>query len=166
MIRYFDDKFRICKRCYLFQAALAGLTVAAALTFFDVVHQPVIIAAFAASGFVAFTMPHREISRPRCLVGGYATAILVGLLVNIATEVPIEHYMAQKSLNVLFGGVAVAGAMFMMTILNTEHAPATSVALGLVINEWTFLMIFKLMIGITIISTVQRMLKPKLIDLL
>ncbi len=166
MMRYFDKKFRKNGKRYIFQASLAGFTVAAALTFFDVVNQPVIIAALAASGFIAFTMPRQERSRPRYLIGGYVTAIVVGLLVNIATEVPIEHYLAQKSLNVLFGGIAVAGAMFLMAILNTEHAPATSVALGLVINVWTFPMIFKLILGIAIISMVQRILKPWLIDLL
>jgi len=166
MIRFLDEKFRNNKKRYIAQAILGGLAVGVALTFFDVVRQPVIIASLGASCFIAFTMPHRGDSSPRYLIGSYFIGIIVGCLIHCATVLPIDHYLTQKILHVIAGGTAVALAMFLMTITNTEHAPATSIALGLVINDWTFQTVALVMLGIVLISGIQRVLKPWMMDLL
>jgi hypothetical protein len=56
--------------------------------------------------------------------------------------------------------------MFMMTITNTEHAPATGIALGFVINEWTFKTVVLVLVGIIIISTIQRCCRNWMINLI
>lgn len=159
--KFYDNKFR-----YIVQAVLSGLAVAAALLFFDVVRHPVIIASFGASGFIAFTTPHKSISRPRYFIGGYIVGILVGAIVHLVINLPIEHGLAQKMLYILSGSVAVSLAMFLMAITDTEHPPAASIALGLVINDWTFHTLVLIMAGIIVISTIQKILKGWMIDLI
>ncbi|MBD3426882.1 MAG: hypothetical protein GF409_06585 [Candidatus Omnitrophica bacterium] len=166
MMRLWDRKFLDNKSKYIGQALLGGLAVGIALQVFDVVNKPVIIASFGASAFIAFTMPHQSISRPRCLIGGYALGLISGVILSNLTVFPAETYLLQKEIEITGGAIAVALAMFMMAITNTEHAPATGVALGLVINEWDLMTLVQIMAGIIIISLIQRMLKPWMIDLI
>ena len=165
-MRLLDQKFRSNKLKYFGQTALGGLAVGIALQVFDVVNKPVIIASFGASAFVAFTMPNQPISRPRCLVGGYAIGLIVGVMMSRLTTFPAEVYILQKEIEITGGAIAVALAMFLMAITNTEHAPATGVALGLVINEWDLLTLGQIMSGIIIISMIQRLLRPWMMDLI
>ncbi|MEA3488904.1 MAG: HPP family protein [Candidatus Omnitrophota bacterium] len=166
MIKLFDGKFRDHKVSFIMQAALAGVAVSAALILFDVVYQPVIIASFGASGFIAFTTPHRDISRPRCLIGGYIIGILVGCAMYYFTLLPVKTYLLQMAVHILAVGIAVALATFLMTITDTEHAPAASVAVGVVINDWAFYTLVTIMVGIIVISILKETLKRKMIDLL
>ena len=168
MMRLFDEKFRKNKLKYFVQALLGGAAVGVALQLFDVVNKPVIIASFGASAFVAFTMPHQKISKPRCLIGGYVIGILVGIAVHCITLIPVpdEIYILEKELHITGGALAVGLAMFLMAITNTEHAPATGIALGLVINNWNFLTVVLILAGISVISGIQKLLKPWMMDLI
>ena len=165
-MRFFDEKFRDNKFRYIAQAALGGIAAAAALVFFDVVNHPAIIASFGASTLVAFAAPHQRFARPRYLVGGYIIGVTVGCLIHYVTIFPIEPYLAQKLIHLLAGGVAVGLAIFFMAVTNTEHAPAAGIALGFVINDWTFHTVVMVMIGIIVISAIQRILRPWMIDLI
>ena len=165
-IRLLDAKFRNNKLKYIAQATMAGLAVGMALLFFDVVHQPAIIASFGASAFVAFTVPGQKFSGPRYLVGGYLIGVLVGGSVHFLTDVPVDFYFAEKALYIVSGGIAVGIAMFLMAITNTEHAPATGIALGLVINDWTYRTIIMVIAGIIVISIIQRLMRFWMMDLI
>ena len=165
-MRLFDKKFRENKGKYIGQSLLAGFAVAVALMFFDVVRQPVIIASFGASAFIAFTVPQMEYSNPRHLIGGYIIGIIVGVLVHYLANVYDEHYMLDTIMTIFAGAIAVGLAMFLMTITDTEHAPATSIALGLVVNQWTPATFVLILLAIVIISVVQRILKPRMMDLI
>jgi len=165
-MRLFDEKFRDNKSKYIIQSLLGGIAVGLALVLFDVVHQPMIIASFGASGFVAFTMPHRPIASPRHLIGGYIIAIIVGCATHYLTVLPIEHELTQTMFHIVASVIVVALAMFLMSVTNTEHAPATSIALGLVINDWTYVTVFRILAGILIIVGVQRLTRDWMIDLL
>jgi hypothetical protein len=52
-----------------------------------------------------------------------------------------------------------------MVITNTEHPPASGIALGLVINEWTFHTIIFILVGVFVLFLVKRFLGSILIDL-
>ena len=165
-MKYLDKKFQKNKRRYIAQSILAGCTVAAALLCFDIARQPVIIASLGASTFIAFTIPHIKFSGPKHLIGGYIIGIAVGCLMHFLTDIPIDDYLMHKIGIIVAGSAAVAVAMFLMTITDTEHAPAASIALGFVINEWTFKTVILILIGVIIISIIQRILKRWMIDLI
>ena len=78
---------------------------------------------------------------------------------------PIEHYLTLRVLYTGTGGLAVGTTMFLMAITNTEHVPGISVALGLVINDWSWYTIVFILIGIMLISLIQRKLKNWMIGL-
>jgi CBS-domain-containing membrane protein len=164
--RYLDKNFRENKSKYIGQSILAGAAVAVALLFFDVVKYPMIVASFGASAFIAFTLPHSKTSGPRYLIGGYVIGILVGCLIHYVTALPVGYYPAQRVLYTIAGGAAVALSMFVMTAFDAEHPPAAGIALGFVLNEWTFMTVVLVLAGIIVISAVQRILKPRMINLL
>lgn len=165
-MRLFDENFKKNRSRYILQSLLAGLSVGIALALFNVVEDPFIVAAFGASSFIAFGLPHSTMAKPRNLIGGYAVGSLIGGGLYFLTTIPLEHPGALQAEHLLTCAVAVVLAMIVMTVTNTEHAPATSVALGLVINGWTPGVIVKVMIGITIISIINVVFKDKLIDLI
>ena len=124
-----------------------------------------IIASFGASAFLAFAFPNKRRSTPRCLIGGYFIGITVGCIVHYLTEIPLEQYLALKMVHVVAGALAVTLSMFIMSVTNTEHPPAASIALGFVINDWKWQTIVLVMIGISLICIIKEMLKPHIIDL-
>jgi CBS-domain-containing membrane protein len=165
-MRLFDEKFRDNKLKYISQAVMCGLSVMVALQFFDVVHKPVILASFGASAFIAFTLPHRRVAGPKYLIGGYFIGVLVGALIHFVTLLPMNVYIYEKLIHTFAGGIAVGLAMFLMSITNTEHPPAGGIALGFVVNDWTYHTIIQIMVGITIISMIQLILKKWMMDLI
>ncbi|MGB2599137.1 MAG: HPP family protein [Candidatus Omnitrophota bacterium] len=166
IFRYLDKNFRENKEKFIGQSILAGVSVGVALLFFDVIKYPMIVASFGASAFIAFTLPHSKMAGPRYLVGGYIVGVLVGCLIHFVTDLPVGFYPAQKMLYTIAGGLAVGLSMFIMTAFDAEHPPAAGIALGFVLNEWTFMTVVLVLAGIVVISTIQRILKPRMIDLL
>jgi len=67
---------------------------------------------------------------------------------------------------VIFGGLAIGLAMFGMVITNTEHPPAASLALGLVLGEWHLLTVMVALVEIVMLCILKKLLKPILINLL
>ncbi|MFH1878897.1 MAG: HPP family protein [Candidatus Omnitrophota bacterium] len=165
-MRILDQRFRHNRKKYLAQTLFGGAAVVCALLLFDVVNNPVVIASLGASAFVAFAAPHYKTAGPRYLIGGYIIGITVGVAIHNLTEIPLETYLHLKLLHVACGGLAVFLAMFLMAVTNTEHAPATGIALGLVINDWTLFTIVRIILAIIIISGIQRLFRRWMIDLI
>ncbi|KYK20532.1 hypothetical protein AYK21_05980 [Thermoplasmatales archaeon SG8-52-2] len=67
-MRLFDRKFRKNIYRYLFQCALATLTILAVLFFLDALSETAIIEALGASAFVVFAIPNSYSSDPRRLI--------------------------------------------------------------------------------------------------
>ncbi|MDP8259338.1 MAG: HPP family protein [Candidatus Aadella gelida] len=166
MMKIFDEKLKGHKVQFMFQALLGGLAVGTALCFFDVVKNPMIVASFGSSTFVAFTMPHRELSRTRFLIGGYIVGITSGVLMHNITLIPIDSYMLEKAVYILSGGGAAALAIFLMGLINAEHAAGTSIAIGFALNTWTYQTIILVLLGITVIALLKKSLKRFMIDLI
>jgi len=165
-MKIFDERFPEHRINYFLQPLFAAIAVGLALFLFDIVDQPMIVASFGASAFIIFIRPHDKTSSPRNVLGGYVIGIVVGSVVHLATFFDIEHDLTEKVLYLFAGGLAVFFAMFCMAVTNTEHAPATSVALGLVLNTWRISIIGKVILGIVIISLVHHFLKKRMVDLM
>ena len=165
-MRIFDEKFWDNKWRYVIQSVMAGVAISAALVFFDVVSQPVIIASFGASAFIAFTAPHRKGAQAKYLVGSYIIGIIVGGSLHYMTVLSVEDYELLKGIHIFAAGMGVALSMFLMAITNTEHPPASSIAVGLVINDWSFLILAKLMAGIIVVCIIQRVFRRWMVDLI
>ena len=128
----------------------------------------VVIASLGASCFIVFCVPHRRASGSRLLIGGYIAGIAAGTLCYWLAKVPWPDSVSllQSHSNVIFGGLAIGLAMFGMVVTNTEHPPAASLALGLVLGEWQLLTVGIAMVEIVMLCILKKLLKPVLIDLL
>lgn len=167
-MKLFDEKFKNNKIKYISQCFLATMAVLVVLLILDTMSNAAVIAALGASSFIAFTMPHADASRPRFLIGGYLVGTASGALCHYLSTLGAlrELLVIPEFANVVFGAAAVGLAIFVMVIINTEHPPAASVALGLVLNECSLMTVAVVLIGIVSLTIIKSVLKPVLINLL
>ncbi len=167
-MRILDENFRKNITIYISQCALATISVFIVLMVLDVVTNAVIIAALGSSAFLTFTMPEAQISRPRFMIGGYIVGIAAGCLCHYLSLWSLMSWTSfiHESPHVVFGAMSVGLAMFVMVITDTEHSPAAGLALGLILNEWSFLTIVVVFVGIISLSAIKLVLKPVLKNLL
>ena len=167
-IRFSDQRFSRNKLRYLLQCVLATVSAMLVLTVLNTIANKVIIASLGASCFIAFCVPHHRASRPRFMIGGYMVGIAAGTLCSwLGTIVFSEPPSAVPIYSsVIFGGLAIGLAMFLMVVTNTEHPPAASLALGLVLGQWQLLTLGIAMVEIVMLCILKKLLKPLLINLL
>ncbi len=166
--RIFDIRFSVNKWRYLMQCVLATVSAVVVLLVLDSMTNKVVMASLGASCFIAFCVPHKKASSPRLMVGGYIVGIAVGTLFYWIAKTPWPNSMSilHSHSDVVFGGLAIGLAMFVMVVTNTEHPPAASLALGLVLGEWQVLTVVVALVEIVMLCVIKRLFKPKLIDLL
>ncbi len=163
-----DKKFAKNKVRYILQCLLATVVIFIILLILDAISNAAIIVALGASSFIAFTMPTTEASKPRYMLGGYLVGIAAGGLCYYLSLLPIitnSSFLHEFSY-VIFGAIAVGLTMFVMVITNTEHPPAASLALGLVLNDCTLKVIIVVLTGIISLIIIKWLLKPFLKNLL
>jgi CBS-domain-containing membrane protein len=150
---------------YAMQCGLAGIVVLVLLLVLDSVTQTVLIASLGASAFIAFAVPRSLHSGPRNLIGGYLVGVFAGVVMSL-----LNHYVVMAggwdhAIMVLFGALSISVAMFIMVVTRTEHPPAAALALGLVLNEWTFVTLMVVLGGVIVLSVAKRLVLPMLLDL-
>jgi len=167
-IRLVDDDFHAHAGRYITQCTLAVVAIGVVLLLLDTLTDTTIIAALGASSFIAFAMPHKNISKSRYLIGGYLIGTLAGVLVHYVPYVPLISVLLARyphATNATLGALAVGLTIFLMVVTNTEHPPAAGLALGFVLNDWTYTTVLVVLIGIVTLAALKRLLKPMLIDL-
>lgn len=136
LMRLLDRQFRKYLGHYIIQSLMAAAVLAIILAVLHIEAHLAIIASMGASTFVVFAMPRSVQAQPRSVVGGHTVGLLSGSLsylpflwLSIPSGAP-----AEKLFYVLAGALAVGLAIFLMSITNTEHAPAAGTALGIVVH--------------------------------
>lgn len=164
----FDKRFSKNKWRYFLQCLLATVSAVLVLMVLNTMANKVVMASLGASCFIAFCVPNKRASSPRFLVGGYIVGIAAGTLCYWLAKTPWPNSLSilQNNSDVIFGGLSIGLAMFAMVVTNTEHPPAASLALGLVLGEWQVLTVGVALVEIIMLCVIKRLLKPILIDLL
>lgn len=148
------------------QCSMAALVVLILLVVLDTVTQTVLIAALGASAFIAFAVPRSLVSSPRCIVGGYLAGIAAGsAMATLNIALGLSTIVNGNVGIILFGALATGFAMFLMVLTRTEHPPAAALALGLVLNEWTWITLLVVMVGAIGLSLCKQLVLPHLMDL-
>ena len=166
-MRIFDLKFRRHKKEYILQSLMATAAAFVVLILLDVASNAAIIAALGSSAFIAFTMPTKNVSSPRMLIGGYLVAIAVGCLCYYLSILPALQnieFIAKNSF-VIFCSLSVGLSVFLMVLTNTEHPPAAGLAMGLFLNKCEVRSILVVTIGIICFVIIKTLLRPVLKDL-
>ncbi len=160
-MRFIDTKFKNNYKQYILQCSLAFIVTFIIFLFIDLISSLVILASFGASTFIAFTMPWGYAAKPRNLIGGYIVGSIIGVLMY-----EFLCLMGHSNLSLLISSaLCVALTSFIMVITDTEHPPAVGMALGLVINQWSFVSIFITLSAIVLLSISKELVKPRLINL-
>ncbi len=152
---------------YLVQCGIASAAVVAMLLLLDVLRQAAIVSSLGATAFITFTQPHSHASRPRSLIGGYVAGTVIGLLFSGLRRLLLLAWFSDQGLLVagVAGALAVGLSMLIMVFTNSEHPPASGLALGIVVNEWDPTTLAVVILGVLLLYTVKTALKSYLIDL-
>lgn len=146
---------------YVFQSALATLTLLIALVLLRMQHT-VIVASIGATAFIVFAMPDSLTAKSRNVIGGHAVGLVCGSLCAVlAASVP--------SVAILAYAVAVGLSILVMVVTDTEHPPASGTALGMAILPWSvgtwWAPVVAVITGALLLSLAHRVLRPYLRDL-
>lgn len=166
-MQFFDKSFVKSPQSYIYQSLLAAATVLVILTFVEVLTHAVIIAALGSSAFTVFAMPDNITAQPRRLIGGHIVGILCGL---------VSYYALMRgALGGLFGGteficwvaaaLAVGLSIFIMTITNTEHPPASATALGIVVHEQSYQVVLFVLLCVIFLAIIGRIFRGRIKNL-
>ena len=156
--RVIDPKLRGNLPRYIAQCLIATVALFIVLWVEDALASAVIIAAIGSTAFVLFITPHNDMATPRHVLGGHAIALAVGALASIyATDAAF--------LSALQGALAVGAALFLMAATNTEHGPAASTALGVVVLGFEWSLALLLASSIVALVILHQLLRPWLRNL-
>lgn len=172
-VRLIDRKFQAHPLRYVWQPLLAAVSIMIVLLLVGAVAHTVLIASLGASAFIVFTMPTTAAAQPRYLIGGYVVGVGVGALFGLL----YGHLFGAAGIGepgtreelwlVAFAGLAVGLAIFVMVITDTEHPPATGVALGLVVNwQWRWPALLVILLAVVALAVLRSLLRPFLRNLL
>ena len=162
-----DKSFIRAPRRYIIQSLLAVAAVVLILYFVEVLTHAAIVAALGASTFIVFAMPHSITAQPRRLIGGHIIGLICGTLCYYAFLTgPLGRLAADWDYILWFAGALSIGlAIFLMAITNTEHPPAASTALGVVVHALSYQMVIFILLCILGLALIRRLLRGYLRDL-
>lgn len=163
-----DPKFHNNIWRYMGQCLLTALAMLLLFYLLDAAANAAVLASLGASAFIAFTMPHYQVSRPRYLIGGYAVGITIGVVCNLIRSMDMVSSLpiSEKTILIAFATIALGLSIFTMVVSNFEHPPAAAVAVGLVLNNSSGTAIIIVAFGIVGLAAIKTILKPIMIDLL
>ncbi|MFC2057286.1 HPP family protein [Chloroflexota bacterium] len=166
-IRIIDETFRKSPQNYITQSLLAIVAMALILHFVGFLTRGAVVAALGSSTFVVFVMPNYVTARPRKLIGGHIVGLLSGFICYyVFLTGPLgEIYKNQDSILWIAGAFSVGLSIFLMTITQTEHAPAAGTALGIVAHEWTYQTVIFIVAFVVSLTVIRRLLRGYLRDL-
>lgn len=165
-MEFIDPHFKKNPRPYIVQSLLALAVFFAVLLFVEKITQVVIVAALGASTFIVFSMPHSITARPRRLIGGHIIGLLSGTACHFLITGRFSGVIEDTALiTALTFAAAIALAMFLMAVTNTEHPPAAATSLGLLTAGWSWATILFVVLFAGLLSVIHHGLRRWLVDL-
>ncbi len=168
-MRLLDKRFGENKAQYVLQCLLATVSILLIQLVIGAFAHIVVVAAFGASAFIAFTMPHAEVSKARFLIGGYLVGLVIGTAGNEIAALlrPGDVSQWAQLARVTVACASVGVTMLVMVVTDTEHPPAAGLALGIALeSQWDLLTAATLLGGIVTVVLLKRLLKPILKNLM
>lgn len=153
---------------YLFQSLLATVAMLAVLLFVDNLSQAALAAGLGSSVVILFVHPSSHSASPRSLVGGHTMAVVMGSIFAILLfAAPVDAFLADMAALRNFTLAVSVGLLILgMAITDTEHPPAAGTVLGVATRPWE-LETFGIIIGaVVLLAVIQRILRPRLRDLM
>lgn len=163
-----DPGFKQYPVKYIAQCLMATLAVLFTLYALTVIVNTIVIASIGATAFIVFSEPHKSLTDDLVIVSSYLAATVIGSLCWFAVlYLPaIELGQLNQHYTEILGALAVGLTMLFCVVFDQQHPPAASLALGLVIDEWSLPTIFVTVAGLAMILGARYLLRRYLINLL
>lgn len=122
------------------------------------------------STFIVFTIPNSISARSSRVIGGYAVAIVVGILVHVLLSSAFDLLSSHITINNskvfwVASSVAIGLSMIVMILLDCQHPPAAGVALVLVLDIHEYYTLAVIMITAIMLALIRHYAKPYLVNL-
>jgi CBS-domain-containing membrane protein len=166
-MRLFDPQLKTHFPSYLLQSLIAVAVLLIILTVLEVEAHLAIVASMGASTFVIFAMPKTTQAQPRYVIGGHTVGLLSGSICYLPFLWP-SSFMGSLRVEFLYvfgGAIAVGIAIFLMSITNTEHAPAAGTALGIIVHGFNWQVVVFVLSCSVALSLARWLLRGKLRNL-
>jgi len=161
-----DPFFKKNPKPFVIQSLLALATFFVVLLFVEKVTQVVIVAALGASTFIVFSMPHTMTAAPRRLIGGHVVGLVSGSICHFLCIDGLSVNITESTaLLALTFAVAIALAMFLMAVTNTEHPPAAATSIGLLMAGWSWAAILFVLLFAGLLAVIHHVLRRYLVNL-
>jgi CBS-domain-containing membrane protein len=162
-----DEKFKNHKKQFIIQSMMVAGVIAVVMIVMDFISEGVIIASIGASASIAFARPHTKTAGSRYLIGSYIFAIfgawVCSLIMNGLLGV-FPDFQKNTAL-AIFGAIVVGKTVFLTVVTETEHPPASALALGMLISGFSLPRAAESIIAITIIAILRKILKRYMMNL-
>ena len=142
---------------YVFQCLLATFVVFIVLLALSL-KNAVIIASIGATAFIIFAMPGMVTAKPRSVIGGHTTGLIIGSVCSLIPHSTVFYAALAYSL-------AVGLAIFIMVVIDTEHPPAAATALGFAISGFSVNTAIAFISSIIVLSLAHYFFRYRLRDL-
>jgi len=150
-------EFNQYSKNYVFQCLLATITVFIILYILTLEHV-IIVASMGSTAFVVFALPKSVSAQPRCVIGGNIVGLLCG---TICSLIP----MYNELLTLILYAIAVGLSIFIMVVIDTEHPPASGLALGVAISGYTSKVAITVITFSIVLSIVHVLFRKQIKDL-
>lgn len=150
-------EFKLHAKNYLFQCLLATLTVFAVL-YILTLENVIIVASMGSTAFVVFALPKSISAQPRCVIGGNIVGLLCGALCSLIT-------VSSELLTLIVYAIAVGLSIFIMVVIDTEHPPASGLALGVAISGYSLKVALTVITFSLVLSIVHVIFKNQIKNL-
>jgi CBS-domain-containing membrane protein len=144
-------------KSYLIQSLIATVVIFIVLLVLSA-RRLVIVASLGATTFIVFAMPNTLSAKPRNIIGGYIVGLICGaffsLIPHAASMHPAVYYAA-----------AVGLSIFLMVVIDTEHPPASGVALAVAIDGVNWKVSLAVVISAVMLSVIHELFKKQIKDL-
>ncbi|MFO7891635.1 MAG: HPP family protein [bacterium] len=150
-------EFRVHAKNYILQCLLATLTVFIVL-YILTLENVIIVASMGSTAFVVFALPKSVSAQPRGVIGGNIVGLLCGTVCSLIT-VPNEL------LTLVIYAIAVGLSIFIMVVIDTEHPPASGLALGVAISGYSLKITVTVITFSILLSVVHVIFKDRIRNL-
>jgi len=151
-------EFRNFWKHYVLQSLLGGVALAVIMLSFT--GQNIVVAASIGSSiFIVFAMPGSVTAQSRNIVGGHVMGMITG---SVCHFIPHES----NAVMILVYALAVGLSIFLMSVSDTEHPPASGTALGLAMGGFSWPVCTGLFISTIILALIHRFCARYIKDLI
>jgi len=156
-IRQMIHEFRAHWKNYVFQSLFATVVMVGVFIVLTL-QNVVVVASLGSTAFVIFALPKSITAQARNVIGGNMVGLLAG---SLCALIPQPHYIV----SLLVYALAVGSSIFIMVVTDTEHPPASGLALGVAVSGFSWSVSIAVVTAVIVLSLVHHFFKSMIRDL-